>query len=143
MTGTVRFPRCAPTTHERTSSFGLLRDQPGAIRSVPLRETRATSWASRRKNSVASTLTVPVPADSCTSSKPHSTLGAKESLTLARSTAEADRLGIRAFFDSYKSKTGTVGVIDANGKTVSVLKGEMDPSKYVAAVKKANGQDAS
>jgi thiol-disulfide isomerase/thioredoxin len=70
-------------------------------------------------------------------------LDVTDKAAVARSAAEADRLGIRDFFDSYKSKTGTVGVIDANGKTVSVLKGEMDPSKYVAAVQKANGQGAS
>lgn len=62
---------------------------------------------------------------------------------VAESAAEADRLGIRDFFDSYKSKTGTVGVIDANGKTVSVMKGEMDASKYVAAVEKAKAEGAS
>jgi len=62
---------------------------------------------------------------------------------VARSQAEADRLGIRAFFDAYKSKTGTVGVLDANGTAVTVMKGEMDPAKYVAAVKKAAGEPAS
>ena len=51
--------------------------------------------------------------------------------------AEAERLGIRGFFDAYRSKTGTVGVIDAAGRTVSVTKGEMDPAKYVEAVRKA------
>ncbi len=70
-------------------------------------------------------------------------LDVTDKAAVARSAAEADRLGIREFFDSYKSKTGTVGVIDANGKTVSVMKGEMDPSKYVAAVKKASGAGAS
>ena len=70
-------------------------------------------------------------------------LDVTDKAAVARSAAEADRLGIREFFDSYKSKTGTVGVIDANGNTVSVMKGEMDPSKYVAAVKKASGEGAS
>jgi thiol-disulfide isomerase/thioredoxin len=70
-------------------------------------------------------------------------LDVTDKAAVARSAAEADKLGIRDFFDSYKSKTGTVGVIDASGKTVTVLKGEMDPSKYVAAVEKAKGQGAS
>ncbi len=70
-------------------------------------------------------------------------LDVTDKAAVARSAAEADRLGIREFFDAYKSKTGTVGVIDASGKTVSVMKGEMDPSKYVAAVKKASGEGAS
>ena len=60
-----------------------------------------------------------------------------------RSAAEADRLGIRVFFDSYRGKTGTVGVIDADGRTVSVMKGEMDPAKYVEAVRQAGLNDAA
>ena len=62
---------------------------------------------------------------------------------VARSQAEADRLGIRAFFDAHKSKTGTVGVLDAGGAPVVVMRGEMDPAKYVAAVKTAAGEPAS
>lgn len=53
------------------------------------------------------------------------------------SAAEADRLGIDAFFDAYKAKTGTVGVLTANGETVVVLKGEFGTEKYLAAVKRA------
>ena len=53
---------------------------------------------------------------------------------VAASAAEADRLGIRKFFDAYKSKTGTVGVIAVNGKIVQVYKGELDADKYVAAL---------
>lgn len=56
---------------------------------------------------------------------------------VARSTAEADRLGIREFFDRYKGKTGTVGVIAADGEVVVVLKGEFDPAPYVTALEKA------
>ena len=70
-------------------------------------------------------------------------LDVTDKAAVARSAAEADRLGIRDFFDSYKSKTGTVGVIDAQGRTVSVMKGEMDASKYVAAVQKAKAEGAS
>lgn len=53
---------------------------------------------------------------------------------VAASAAEADRLGIRKFFDSYKARTGTVGVIAVNGKIVQVYKGELDADKYVAAL---------
>jgi thiol-disulfide isomerase/thioredoxin len=56
---------------------------------------------------------------------------------VARSAAEADRLGIRKFFDSYKSKTGTVGIIDTNGKIVQIYKGELDVDKYVSALERA------
>ena len=50
------------------------------------------------------------------------------------SAAEADRLGIRKFFDSYKGKTGTVAVIASNGKIVQVYNGELDTDKYLAAL---------
>ncbi len=53
----------------------------------------------------------------------------------ARSTAEADRLGIRPFFDRYKGKTGTVGVLDGRTRdAVTVMKGETDVARYEAAV---------
>lgn len=58
---------------------------------------------------------------------------------VARSSAEADRLGIRAFFDEYKGKTGTVGVLTASGEPVSVMKGELDTEKYVVALAQAQG----
>jgi thiol-disulfide isomerase/thioredoxin len=54
-----------------------------------------------------------------------------------QSRARAQELGIEAFFDQYKSRTGTVGVLDASGKTVVVLSGETDADKYVEALKKA------
>lgn len=55
------------------------------------------------------------------------------------SRARAEELGIVAFFDQYKARTGTVGVLDASGHTVAVLKGETDTSKYLEALKKARG----
>jgi thiol-disulfide isomerase/thioredoxin len=58
---------------------------------------------------------------------------------LERSRAEADRLGIRPFLDANQAKTGTVGVLDATGKPVKVLRGELDPAAYVAAVHEAGG----
>jgi len=61
--------------------------------------------------------------------------------SLARATAEADRLRIRAFFDAYKSKTGTVGILDGvTRKPVSVLMGETDVAKYEAALAAAEGR---
>ncbi len=53
------------------------------------------------------------------------------------SRAKAEELGIVAFFDEYKGRTGTVGVFDASGSTIVVMKGEMDAQKYVEALKKA------
>jgi thiol-disulfide isomerase/thioredoxin len=54
---------------------------------------------------------------------------------VARSAQEADRLGLRTFFERYKSKTGTVGVLDGTTREpVTILKGETDTAPYVAAV---------
>jgi thiol-disulfide isomerase/thioredoxin len=61
--------------------------------------------------------------------------------SLARATAEADRLRIRTFFDAYKSKTGTVGILDGvTREPVSILKGETDVAKYEAALATAQGR---
>jgi thiol-disulfide isomerase/thioredoxin len=65
------------------------------------------------------------------------TLDVSDKDAVARSAAEADRLGIRKFFDSYKSKTGTVGIIDTSGKIVQIYKGELDVDKYVSALERA------
>ena len=60
------------------------------------------------------------------------------------SLAEADRLGIRTFFDEYKGRTGTVGVLDGSTrKPVSVLKGEMDVVVYEEALAEARGGSPS
>jgi thiol-disulfide isomerase/thioredoxin len=63
---------------------------------------------------------------------------------VAVSTAEADRLGMRGFFDAYKSKTGTVGVLDgATREPVRVMKGELDAAAYEAAIQRASASAAS
>jgi thiol-disulfide isomerase/thioredoxin len=55
--------------------------------------------------------------------------------SLARATQEADRLGLRTFFDQYKSQTGTVGVLDGTTReTLLILKGETDTAPYLEAV---------
>ncbi len=60
----------------------------------------------------------------------------KDSVQIA--TAEADRLGLRSFFDQYKSRTGTVGVLRGDTReTVEILKGVTDESRYEAALEKA------
>jgi thiol-disulfide isomerase/thioredoxin len=64
--------------------------------------------------------------------------------TLARASTEADRLRLRAFFDQYKAKTGTVGVLHgATREPVSVFKGELDAAKYEAAIARAASGTAS
>ncbi len=63
---------------------------------------------------------------------------------LARSQAEAERLGIVAFFDRYKSNTGTVGILHGTSREpVSVLKGELDVAVYEEALVAARGESAS
>jgi thiol-disulfide isomerase/thioredoxin len=61
---------------------------------------------------------------------------------LAKSTAEAERLGISDFFESNKSRTGTVGII-ARGETVRVMKGETDVARYDEVIEYAIDQSAS
>ena len=63
--------------------------------------------------------------------------------TAAASRDEADRLGIRSFFDSHKSKTGTIAVLHgATREPVVVLGGVTDTSRYEAAVAIATGSGA-
>ncbi len=43
----------------------------------------------------------------------------------------ADRLGIREFFDANKGKTGTIAILDRKtGEAYAVLSGELDPAAY-------------
>jgi thiol-disulfide isomerase/thioredoxin len=58
--------------------------------------------------------------------------------TVAASRSEADRLGIRTFFDQYKSRTGTVGVLRGDTReTVALLSGETDVARYEEVLKRA------
>jgi hypothetical protein len=57
---------------------------------------------------------------------------------LAKSSAEAEALGITGFFDAYKSQTGTVAVLRPGAaEPVAVYKGETATAPYLAAVEKA------
>ncbi len=61
-----------------------------------------------------------------------------------QSRADAERLGLVAFFDQYRSSTGTIGVLDGEtGEPVRILKGERDFSKYEAAVIEATAAEGS
>jgi len=58
--------------------------------------------------------------------------------TTAAARAEAERLGVTGFFDQYKSKTGTVGVLRGDSReVVQVIKGATDPGRYVTALEQA------
>jgi thiol-disulfide isomerase/thioredoxin len=54
------------------------------------------------------------------------------------SKALAEVLGLTPVFNRYKSKTGTIAVLNANKNTVAVMKGEMDFAAYKEAIAKAS-----
>ena len=55
--------------------------------------------------------------------------------SVARSREEADRLGLRAFFDEYRGRTGTAAVLHgATREPLEVWKGELDASVYESAL---------
>ena len=63
---------------------------------------------------------------------------------LDQAQAEADRLGIDAFFAAYKAKTGTIGILDGStGEPLVVLKGETNVSRYREALERARGGSSS
>ena len=63
---------------------------------------------------------------------------------LERAQAEADRLGIGAFFAVHKARTGTIGILDGKtGEPLAVMKGETDVTRYREAWARAQGEGAS
>ena len=63
---------------------------------------------------------------------------------LDRAQAEADQLGIDAFFAAYKAKTGTIGILDGKtGEPLAVMKGETNVARYREALERARGEAAS
>ena len=56
----------------------------------------------------------------------------KQALTESR--AEAKRLGLVAVLDEFKSSTGTIAVVGADGKTLNVFKVVSDAKKYDEAL---------
>jgi len=57
---------------------------------------------------------------------------------------EARRLGIEEFFDRYKARTGTIGVLRGdNREKVTVLRGVREPARYEAAVARARSVNPS
>jgi thiol-disulfide isomerase/thioredoxin len=64
-------------------------------------------------------------------------LDVTDAQTAERSRAEAERLGVEASYEEYRGRTGTVGVLDASGRPVAVLKGATQVAKYLVALAKA------
>jgi len=62
--------------------------------------------------------------------------------TLEKAGAEAERLGIRSFFDRNRRTTGSVGVIVA-GETLRVFRGEVDAARYEDVIELAIEKSAS
>jgi thiol-disulfide isomerase/thioredoxin len=56
---------------------------------------------------------------------------------LQKSQAEAKRLGLTTILDEYKSSTGTIAVVGANGETLGVFKGVSDAESYDEAIGQA------
>ena len=70
-------------------------------------------------------------------------LDVTDRVTFEKSREQADRLGIRGFFDANRSKTGTVAVLDARGQVVALRRGELDPAWYIEALRNAGAPMAS
>lgn len=63
--------------------------------------------------------------------------------SIAESRAAADVLGLGAFFEKYKGRTGTIAVLRADRVPVAVMNGEMDLTAYDEAIAKALAANAS
>jgi thiol-disulfide isomerase/thioredoxin len=61
---------------------------------------------------------------------------------VAKSTAEAERLGISDFFARNRRSTGSVGII-VDGETLRVLRGEVDVARYDDVIELAIEKSAS
>lgn len=63
---------------------------------------------------------------------------------LTRAQAEADRLGIGAFFAAHKARTGTIGILDGRtGEPLAVMKGETEVARYREALVRAESEGGS
>lgn len=57
--------------------------------------------------------------------------------SLAAARREAERLGLLEVFEAYRSRTGTVAILDPQGEPVQVFRGETDLDRYRAAIARA------
>jgi thiol-disulfide isomerase/thioredoxin len=65
-------------------------------------------------------------------------LDVSDRVAYSESAAKAEELGIGEFFQEYRSRTGTVAILDCETlEPVEVLAGERDFEKYREAVEKA------
>jgi len=68
------------------------------------------------------------------------TLDVSDRVAYTESEAAAERLGISELFQEYRSRTGTVVVLDCNTREpVAIMNGERDLEKYRKAIARAAG----
>jgi thiol-disulfide isomerase/thioredoxin len=68
------------------------------------------------------------------------TLDVSDRIAYQESQAAAERLGISEFFQEYRSRTGTVAVLDCNTREpVAIMSGERSLEKYRSAIARAGG----
>ncbi len=66
-------------------------------------------------------------------------LDVSDRVAFEESKATADRLGLGSFFSEYRSRTGTIAVLDCKSREpVAIMSGEVDLSKYLDAISKAS-----
>ena len=68
------------------------------------------------------------------------TLDVTDRVAFQESRLQAERLGISEFFQQYRSKTGTIAVLDCRTREpVAKLTGERSLARYREAISKASG----
>ena len=68
------------------------------------------------------------------------TLDVSDRVAYSESQAAADSLGIGEFFQEYRSRTGTIAVLDCQSRQpVAILSAELDLEKYREAIIRAGG----
>jgi thiol-disulfide isomerase/thioredoxin len=66
-------------------------------------------------------------------------LDVSDRVAFQESQATAKELGLEDFFQEYRSKTGTIAVLDCNSREpVAVMNGELDLGKYREAIAEAS-----
>jgi thiol-disulfide isomerase/thioredoxin len=131
----------------------------GALAAVVALFSTAAVGADAKGEGAGRPMIVKIHADWCgTCTKLETTLGALERqigdeasivvldvtdrVVFERSREQAERLGIGEFFAAHASETGTVGVFDAQGEVVAVMRGELDPARYLEILRRAGARTA-
>jgi thiol-disulfide isomerase/thioredoxin len=66
-------------------------------------------------------------------------LDVSDRVAYQESEARAEQLGLTDFFRKYRSKTGTIAILDCNSlEPVAIMNGERDIAKYREAIARAS-----